>query len=41
MLEGGGVPNIVIKNTSILELQSEELKNIKPSKAKACSSYLS
>ena len=34
MLEGGGVPNIVIKNTSILELQSEELKNIKPAKQK-------
>jgi len=34
MLEGGGVPNIVIKNTSILELQSEELKNIKPVKQK-------
>jgi curli production assembly/transport component CsgG len=29
MLEGGGIPNIVIKNTTILSLQSEELKNVK------------
>jgi len=29
MLEGGGIPNIVIKNTTILSLQLEELKNVK------------
>ena len=34
MLEGGGVPNIFIKNTSILELQSDELRDVKPAKQK-------
>ena len=28
LLEGGGLPNIVIKKSSILDLQSEELKNL-------------
>jgi len=34
VLEGSGVPHIVIKSSSILELQSEELKNIQPAKRK-------
>ena len=34
LLNGSGIPNIVIKNSSILTLQSEELKNIKPAKRK-------
>jgi len=32
--EGGGIPNIVIKSSSIVDLQSEELKNISPAKRK-------
>ena len=34
MLDGKGVPSIVIKNTSILELQSDEIRDIKPAKQK-------
>jgi len=34
LLNGSGIPNIVIKSSSILTLQSEELKNIKPAKRK-------
>jgi len=34
VLEGSGVPHIVIKSSSILDLQSEELKNIPPAKRK-------
>ena len=34
LLNGSGVPNIVIKSSSILSLQSEELKNIKPAQRK-------
>ncbi len=34
LLKGSGVPNIVIKSSSILSLQSEELKNIKPAQRK-------
>ena len=34
MLEGKGAPSIVIKNTSILELQSDELRDVKPAKQK-------
>ena len=34
MLKGGGIPNIVIQNSSILDLQSEELKNISPAQRK-------
>ena len=34
LLEGGGIPNIVVKKSSILELQSEELKNLLPAKRK-------
>jgi len=34
VLEGSGIPNIIIKSSSILSLQSEELKNIAPSKRK-------
>jgi curli production assembly/transport component CsgG len=33
-LEGGGIPNIVIQSSSIVGLQSEELKNISPAKRK-------
>lgn len=32
LLEGGGVPNVVIQNSSILELQLEELQNLPPAK---------
>tara|TARA_R110000824_G_scaffold35322_5_gene110907 strand:- start:2012 stop:2779 length:768 start_codon:yes stop_codon:yes gene_type:complete len=34
ILEGSGIPNIVIKSSSILDLQSEELKNVRPAKRK-------
>ena len=34
VLEGGGIPNIVIKKSSILDLQSEELKNLPGAKRK-------
>ena len=34
VLEGSGIPNIIIKSSSILSLQSEELKSIAPSKRK-------
>ncbi len=34
LLNGGGIPNVVIKSSSILSLQSEELKNIKPAQRK-------
>jgi len=34
LLEGGGVPHVVIQSSSILSLQSEELKNTPPSKRK-------
>ena len=34
LLEGGGIPNIVIQSSSIVGLQSEELKNISPAKRK-------
>tara|TARA_R110000822_G_scaffold117996_2_gene250559 strand:+ start:592 stop:1335 length:744 start_codon:yes stop_codon:yes gene_type:complete len=34
MLKGGGIPNIVIQNSSVLDLQSEELKNISPAQRK-------
>jgi curli production assembly/transport component CsgG len=34
LLEGGGIPNIVIQRSSIVGLQSEELKNISPAKRK-------
>ena len=34
VLEGGGIPNVVIKSSSIMDLQSEELKNIRPAKRK-------
>ena len=34
VLEGGGVPNIVIQSSSILSLQSEELKNLARAKRK-------
>ena len=35
VLEGSGIPNVVIKDASVLSLQSEELKNIPPAKRKA------
>ena len=34
ILEGSGIPNIIIKSSSILDLQSEELKNVRPAKRK-------
>jgi len=35
LLEGsGGIPNVVIKSSSIMDLQNEELSNIKPAKRK-------
>tara|TARA_R100001443_G_scaffold24201_5_gene36452 strand:- start:1095 stop:1868 length:774 start_codon:yes stop_codon:yes gene_type:complete len=34
LLEGGGFPHVVIQSSSILSLQSEELKNTPPSKRK-------
>jgi len=35
LLEGsGGIPNVVIKSSSIMDLQNEELLNIKPAKRK-------
>ena len=34
VLEGGGIPHIVIKSSSVLDLQSEELKDISPAKRK-------
>ena len=34
LLHGGGIPNIVIKNSSIMELQSEELRDVRPAKRK-------
>jgi len=34
LLEGGGVPSIVIQKSSILDLQSEELKNLPAAKRK-------
>ncbi len=34
VLEGSGIPNVVIKSSSIVDLQSEELKNISPAKRK-------
>ena len=34
VLEGAGVPNIVIQSSSILSLQSEELKNLSKAKRK-------
>jgi len=34
VLEGGGVPHIVIKSSSILDLQSKELKDLSPAKRK-------
>ena len=34
ILEGSGIPSVVIKNSSIMNLQSEELKNINPAKRK-------
>ena len=34
VLEGGGIPHIVIKSSSILELQSEELRDVPPAKRK-------
>lgn len=34
ILEGGGIPSVVIKSSSIMDLQSEELKNISPAKRK-------
>lgn len=34
LLNGNGIPHIVIKNSSILELQSEELKTLLPAKRK-------
>ena len=34
ILEGSGIPSVVIKNSSIMKLQSEELKNINPAKRK-------
>ncbi len=34
ILEGSGIPNVVIKSSSIMDLQSEELKNIPAAKRK-------
>jgi len=34
LLEGGGIPNVVIKSSSIMDLQNEELLNLKPAKRK-------
>jgi curli production assembly/transport component CsgG len=34
LIKEGGIPNVVIKKSSVLELQSEELKNILPAKRK-------
>jgi len=34
LLEGNGIPSVVIQNSSIVSLQSEELKNIPPAKRK-------
>ncbi len=34
LLEGSGIPNVIIKDASVLSLQSEELRNILPAKRK-------